>query len=227
MLCSEDFDRQLEALSGDIVVAHNHWRMAMSLREALDEYPRVECESSTFWNLTYIAHESTAIQSLCRVYDQKQNSLNLRNWLRTIKENISIFDRYAFKDRLKDNPYVESLADSAEKPDEAMLDQEINLCSRNDPLVNKLIFLRHNHYAHKGKAIIIKQVKMTEEQGLNYDEVMQLLDRSISILNHYSYMFNATSHTTKMLGQDDYKFVFKAVDEKLLEILESRTKKRT
>lgn len=227
MYSSEEFNQLLKALSDDIVYAHSHWQMAMSLGEALVAHPMVESQSRTFWYLTHRAHVSTAIQSLCRVYDQEPNSLSLRDWLLTIKKNISIFDIVSFRDRLKDNSYVESLAKDAVKPEEVQLNQEINLCSGKDLLVKKLIFLRSNYYAHKGKTIIIKQVKMTEEQGLNDDEITQLLDRSISILNRYSYMFNATSHSTKMLGQDDYKFIFKAVDEKVREMRASSIKKRT
>lgn len=45
MSSSEDFDRQLEALSRDIVYSDTHWHLAMKLRQAIYEYQTVYAES--------------------------------------------------------------------------------------------------------------------------------------------------------------------------------------
>ena len=109
-----EFSRLLKALADDVVYAHIYWRMALNIGTLLNEHPLVEAQSRTFWYLTYSAHVSTALQHLCRAYDQEKSSLHLLSWLREIESNLTLFDNEAFRERLKDNAYVQSLSESAE-----------------------------------------------------------------------------------------------------------------
>ena len=118
---SAEFERLLKALSDDVVDAHIHYQLYKELIEAISKHPLVVQQSNTFWTFTLQAHLNSSIYALFRAYDQNTSSLHLRSWLYTIRANLHLFDETGFRERLKDNPYVASLAQDSRKPDEAVL----------------------------------------------------------------------------------------------------------
>ena len=213
---STQFTRLLKGLADDIVFAHIHWRLAQDLDSSLSEHPLVEAQSNTFWYLTLRAHKSTALQHLCKAFDQEQKSLHLLSWLNTIKANISLFDTDAFRERLKDNSYVQSLSESAIKPDPALLETDIALCTGTDRLVRSLVVYRSNSAAHRSKKLTLQHETQTSSASLTYEEIESLLTRSITILNRYSYMFKAETYSTSIIGKNDYQYIFKTVEASVL-----------
>jgi hypothetical protein len=212
---STEFGRLLEALADDIVRAHIHYQLYKDLRQALSDHPRVSTQSNAFWGLTLTAHISTCMQMLCRAYDQETNSLHLQNWLFTIQENLHLFDREEFRRRLKDNPFVESLAQAPRKPDPAIFEEDIWLCSPNDPLVKILIIHRNTHVAHMGAKNIIVARSTHDEYPLTIGDFETLLARAKAILNRYSSLFAANTYTTQIIGYDDYQYIFRCIEETL------------
>ena len=212
---SAEFSRLLKALADDVVYAHIHWRMALDIGTSLSEHPLVEAQSRTFWYLTHRAHVSTALQHLCRAYDQEQSSLHLLGWLRAIESNLTLFDVEAFRERLKDNAYVQSLSESAAKPDPVALATDIALSTATDPLVRTLVAYRGSHAAHRSEKLALRD--RGHSPSISDAEVESLLSRSLDILNRYSYMFAAETHSTSMIGRDDYKYIFKVVEASVLQ----------
>lgn len=188
---SAEFKRLIAGLSDDIVSAHIHWRLQHDLVEAMTRYPLVRQQSNTFWHLTLKAHMGSAVSQLCRAFDQEQSSLHLLSWLLTIKENLRLFSVDEFKARLKDNPFVESLADGDLQPDAKQLDEDIALCSATDPLVKKLVAMRGSSFAHRSAAMARRGRGLPVEMTLMRDEFEQLLGRAGNILNRYSRLFSA------------------------------------
>lgn len=220
---SAEFSRLLVALSGDIVNAHIHYRLYRDLREALRQHHLVAVQSNTFWSLTLQAHLNACIHVLCRVYDQNlKAALHLRSWLATIKENLHLFDEDQFRERLKDNPFVDSLAQSPRKPDSALLDQDIRSCSVEDPLVKTLTIHRGSRIVHKSARNVVAERDIGDEHPLTFGDVDGLLERAITILNRYSGLFAANSYSTQVVGHDDYEYIFKCVEEKVMESRGSR-----
>ena len=220
---SAEFGRLLEALSREIVDAHIHYRLYRDLREALHQHPLVAVQSNTFWSLTLQAHLNACIHVLCRVYDQNPKALHLRSWLSTIKENLHLFDEDQFRERLRDNPFVESLAQSPRKPDSALLEQDILSCSVEDPLVKTLTIHRGSRIVHKSARNVVAERDIGDEHPLTFGDVDGLLERAIKILNRYSGLFAANTYSIQVIGHDDYEYIFKCVEEK---VMESRTSRR-
>jgi hypothetical protein len=212
---STEFGRLLEALADDIVRAHIHYQLYKDLRQALYDHPRVSTQSNAFWQLTLAAHVSTCMQMLCRAYDQQPGSLHLHNRLLTIEENLHLFDQEEFRRRLKNNPFVESLAQAPRKPDHPMLEEDIRLCSPNDPLVKTLIIHRNSHVAHTGAKNIIAARSTHDGHPLTFGDFETLLARAKAILNRYSSLFAANTYATQIIGHDDYQYIFRCIEEKL------------
>lgn len=210
---SASFGRLITALSRDIVDAHVHWRLHRDVHEAIEAHPIVWQQSRTFWHLTLTAHAEASVSHLCRAFDQERSSLHLLSWLQTIQANLHLFSNGAFRERLATNPFVESLAEGAVAPDARELGADIVLCSVADPLVKRLVGLRGSAVAHTSYKLSASDVPPPTNLALSNDEFQLLLERARGILNKYSQLFSATAYSVNMIGRDDYKFIFKAVEQ--------------
>jgi hypothetical protein len=208
---AEHFNKLLDALAGDIIDGELYFKLYKDLNEQIPQYTREFNESRTFWSLTRKALIDATLLRLCRVYDTTTESLSLCNLLDTIKVNLNIFDVEHFRDRLKDNPFVESLASTAVKPNIKELEQNIYTVSVQDPLVKSLVIWRHNIIAHTTAANVVNDIKVTDKYNITYNEISVLLNRATTILNKYSYLFRASTYSTQAIGHDDYLQVLNAI----------------
>ncbi|SRR6266480_298515 len=212
---SAEFERLLRALSDDVVDAHIHYRLHQDLVDAISKHPLVVQQSNVFWTFTLQAHLNSSVYALFRAYDQDMRSLHLRSWLTTIQDNLHLFVEAAFRERLKDNPYVASLAQDSRKPDAAILADDIAACSSSNPIVKKLTIYRGSRIAHRNAKSLIAARDVGDRHGLTFDDLNALLERARTILNRYSYLFAASVYSTKVVGHDDYEYIFKCVEEKV------------
>ena len=163
---AEHFNSLLDALAGDIIDGELYFKLYKDLNKSIPNYTNEFNQSRTFWSLTRKALIDATLLRLCRVYDTHINSLSLSNLLDTIKANLNLFDIEGFRDRLKDNPFVESLAETARKPDINEINQYIDSVGDQNPLVKKLIIWRHNVIAHKTAANIVNNINITEKYSI-------------------------------------------------------------
>ncbi len=208
---SSEFAKLLDGLADDVVSAHIHWRLHCDLVAALKKQPVVRSQTPAFWDLTVKAHSATALGHLCKAFDQEAKSLHLKSWLNTIRKNLHLFETEEFKRRLTTNPYVVSLAQDARVPDKATLESDILECSKTDPLVKKLMAHRGSAGAHRGAKRTLKGKSTTSGPLLSVSDVEALLVRARTVLNRYSNLFAAKIFSVKMIGGDDYEFLFSTV----------------
>jgi hypothetical protein len=138
--------------------------------------------------------------------------------LDTIAAHLDIFDTERFRERLKENPFVESLASDARRPDEKQLREDITFSSNENQLVKNLTIWRNNLFAHKSAGNIVSARKISTDYPLTEKEIDELLKKGIEILNRYSQLFRASVYSTKIIGHDDYKFVLESVKIRLDQI---------
>ena len=215
ILDSAEFQSLLDALASELVEANIHFKLYADLTGAISEYQEEYNQSTAFWSLTFQAHLDAAVFRLCKIYDQHTNTLNLRNLLDTIKANISVFDTEDFRQRLKGNPFVESLSDESRKPDEKQLEIDLVYVSEENPLVKNLIVLRNNFFAHRSAKNAITKRNLAEDYPLTIKNVEELLVDGMRLINRYSSLFRASTYSTNMVGRDDFQFVLKSIREHL------------
>lgn len=212
---SLEFERLLKALSDDVIDAHIHYRLYQDIVESISEHPLVVQQSNTFWTFTLQAHLNSSVYALLRAYDQNSSSLHLRSWLCTIRDNLHLFDETGFRERLKDNPYVASLAQDSKKPDATTLEEDIFACSNSDQTVKTLTIYRGSRIAHRSAKNTIATHEISDSHALTFEDMESLLERAKTILNRYSYLFDASVYSTQVVGHDDYEYIFKCVEEKV------------
>lgn len=208
-----EMKRLVDGLAHDIIDAHIHYKMHNDLIEALKASPVALRESNTFWNLTISAHIRLSQTALTRAYDQEHQALHLRSWLTLIGDNLEMFSEENFRKRMKDNPYVESLAATYRVPDPVQLAADIALCSSNDPLVNILVRHRSAEGAHRSGKLTAKGERISYSCPLTYDDFETLLNRALEILHRYTVLFLEASYSTNVIGRHDYKAIIQAMNE--------------
>ena len=208
---SVEFGKLITALSSDVVDANIHWRLYCDLHEAIKAQPIVWAQSRTFWQMTLNAHAETAIEHLCRVFDQEESAFHMLSWLKTIKKYIHLFDTVEFKRRLADNPFVDSLAEDSRSPDLVVLETDINDCTKTNLLVKRLMVHRANAVAHRSAKQITSDKPLPLELTLSIKDLEALLSRARTVLNRYSQLFAAETYSVSMIGCDDYKYIFTSI----------------
>ncbi len=207
-----EFKRLLEGLASDIVDAHIHYNLYKNLKSSLEKFPLVAAQSNTFWVTTLKSHLSLSLFMLTKAYDQNSNALHLLSFLQTIKANPTLFEEANFRERKKDNPFVDSLANESRIPDLTSLDGDISLCSDSDPLVRILIAHRGNALAHRNAKNTARGKSISEIYPLSWEDFEALLARAIEVLNKYSQLFEASTYSTRPIGADDYRYIFECVN---------------
>jgi hypothetical protein len=206
----EELNKLLDALATDIVDANIYFKLFTGLISSFPEYSDERNQSNTFWSLTLQAVKEAYLIRLCRIFDQNNKSLNLVNLLDTIKTNRHFFEEPHFKERLKDNAFVESLAEGVIIPSIEELQADIEFASNDNPVVYKLSLWRGNVYAHtSAKTALGKFINTLEENSISEAEIKQLLDQSFSISNKYMSLYVASTWSRQIIGHDDYLSLFK------------------
>jgi hypothetical protein len=106
------------------------------------------------------------------------------------------------------------------------LEEDIRLCSPDDPLVKTLIIYRNSHVAHRGAKTIVAELNIHDDHPLNFGDFEALLARAKTILNRYSSLFAANTYATQIIGYDDYQYIFRCIEEKLQRTEEERQETR-
>jgi len=184
-LTSIQLQAGIETIANDVVTANIHWKLVKGIDEAALLWPLTIPQSNTFWTLTVTAHVNMAILTICRVFDQENSSLHLLGLLRLIEKNISLFDQDQFRDRLRNNPFVSSLAETARRPDATQLSKDIALCSDSDPLIKLLQKHRGTALAHHSKKRRLNSLPLPSNERIADSDFEILLKRADDILNRY------------------------------------------
>ena len=214
-LNSDQLHAGIRALAKDAVDAQIHWKLSKGIVEAGETWPLVTQQSNTFWQLTITAHVNVSVLAMCRVFDQGKTALHLLGLLQLIEKNLPLFDEAQFRERLHDNPFVASLAQSARLPDAAQLATDIALCSLQDPLVKRLVTHRNTALAHLSRQRRLNSTPPRNDEAITNADFENLLSRAVEIVNRYSSLFVAEHFSTQVVGHDDYKTVFLWVQERV------------
>lgn len=206
---SQEFAQLLKALVDDIRSSHDYSRLLQKLWPTTKEYEIEFAQTPAFWHLTMSALGDAAMLRLCRVYDQHNSANHLHGLLLTIKANPDIFEEAEFRQRLKDNPHVDYLAKYGTIPNSADLERDLTLTSINDPDVALLHKWRGNVIAHSNADIAKGNSAWTKDNPLLWETTDKLIERAYVIFNRYCALFNATSYSKMLIGEDDYDYLFK------------------
>lgn len=202
---AKELDLLLESLAFEIIQARILYRMYCGLIDDMQEYEDDMNHSPGFWHYTLTSLRETSFLGLCRIYDQHAEGLNLHNLLETIRDNPQMFATDEFKKRLKDNKFVESLAAESRTPQSKNIAEHLRYASEENPIVKKLIVWRNNIVAHRGAKLSLGRKDILNERQIPEEEINELLDQALKIFNHYSYLFKASTWSSKAIGEDDYK----------------------
>ena len=210
---ADEIGRLLRALASEIQDAQIFNRLFKDLDESRKtNYGTEFSQSRTFWSFTFRALDDAIMIRLCRILDNNSKSLNLFNLVETIKANLSFFAKENFKKRLRNNPFVDSLAEGQRMPHKDEVDEHFRFVDYNqNSLVKKLIVWRNNIYAHTGVDVSLGKTNVLEDSLLGLEEIEDLLKGCSRIINYYSRLYTESVYSPAALGQGDYKNLLDSV----------------
>lgn len=208
---SPDLDTILSSITEDTVTASIHWELCKDLWASIPAFATELSQSRAFWSLTMNAHRQVTLFRLGRLYDQQRNALSLPSLLASIAANVHLFDEPHFRTRLKGNAFVDSLAQTARRPDGAVLGIDAaDVSAQANDTVKKLVELRNRVFAHVDPRVVLGTLPNPAE-AFDVAETDLLLGRAASIVNRYGSLFKATTSSMRIAGHDDFKQVLLAV----------------
>src|ERR1700693_1885409 len=139
-----ELERIFRHIAGQANRASDYWYMLEQLEHGTEEYAMEMAQTQAFWGFVFSALRDAVLSSLCRLYDQDPRALSLGTFLRTIQTYRGHFSEDQFRERLREDAYIEELAADRSVVDSAALGGEIDIVSATtDPLVAKLERLRN------------------------------------------------------------------------------------
>ena len=201
----DELNELLNSLAQDIIATSNYHRLYSDLLDSRKDYTREFSQSPAFWSLIWDSLSGDRMIRLCRIFDQESKSLNLINLVDTIKANMHFFEEEPFRERLKGNAFVDSLAEVGRIPNENQIEEDILFASEKNPTVKKLIIWRNNVIAHKRAKVSLGKSTIMEDNPLTREEIETLITECFVIFNRYSSLYKAEHLSGKMVGHDDYK----------------------
>jgi len=201
-----NFDNLTERLVEELKAAAMHYDLYNSIKLSIPTHKKGINKSPNFWTLTLNAHIEATRCSLCKIYDQTDNNnLTLNSWLKEFQKNhcISEFFESNEMDKFNRIPLVKG-----------ELEQDIDLVSLKDPLVN-ILYTRHrnNEVAHISNKLVSRGESFWKTYPLTEENIDELILRSKNIVNKYTAHYNGVHYELLSIYQkDDFNYVVDSVE---------------
>ena len=203
-----NFETANDLLMDDIVAANVYNKLVNDLLQDLQINKCVYTESQTFWTLTIKSLKDSRMIRLCRIFDNEKNSISFPNMLDAIKEHKHFYSSENFRNRLKDNPFLDSLIKEKRSLNLENINSEIEEIKSNDT-VRKITLYRNNFLAHRSLKAGLNNYVILIDNPIDAEEIDSILDFCTQTINKYLTLFKAVSWATKIIGHEDYAALIK------------------
>jgi AbiU2 len=203
-----EFGEFTKKLAAEIPAACIDYQMYRDLHNACVDHQIVVQQSRTFWPMTLDAHLNSAVLRICRIYDTQKSSLNLAYWLKAIRDNPRWFTESAFYARHPDRRYEG-------QPNHDQLAADIRFASKANPRVKDLIMFRGSLVAHIGQNYVLKRFNVHKSFKVTLGDLEGLTTGALTILNRYTHLYESGEYSAKMIGADDFKFIFTTIKDSI------------
>lgn len=208
----EKMEKLLYAVNLDLTKSKLFFSYFKSLNQSFKKYPKVVGKAYKFWTNAKEAFFTAMKTCLMRVYDQnhKDAAIGLRLLLLRVKENLELFSNESCQRRLSENFNANLLL--RDRVDEVkfikQLDEDINKVTNQHDVVKRLVILRNNNGAHRSEKVLYGEDMKVSQTAITYDEIENLINDGLTILNFYSYHYNATSNAGNAVNYEDHNEQF-------------------
>lgn len=209
-LTEAEFVKLFHEVRQDINALQLHDEVFSGVVGQIKCYPRVLYNFPAFFGTFRSTVKTDMIIRLGRIYDPEgtgRESCTLARCLQVLQKNPAFFAETAITTRLSEdyrkwNPgFLRRHQLDANK-----IAKDLEEIERSR---TRLIALRHKLYAHKDLDTILSG----KRDGFldSHDEVRSLIALAHDIWNHYSLIWNASTHSNKTFGADDYRWLFQCL----------------
>ena len=197
---SEIFEKQLDRLVKDIRDAHMHYDIFMQIRKSIsiESHRDYMNRATNFWSLTFNAHLDCTRLGLCRIYDKTKKAISINKWLREHKELLL---------EKASEPGIEKRHCMSAPVTLSVIETDLELTNEKNALVSSLNEQRNKAIIHSANSEIGEIETVFERYPLTFSNYDELLKRAETIVNRYSVLYSAMSHSIYTEGRNDLKNV--------------------
>jgi AbiU2 len=221
-LSEAQFERVFREVRTDINALQLHDKVFSGVMENLTRYPLVGSNFPAFFGAFYAAMHTDLIIRLGRIYDPEgtgRQSCTLARCLHVLRDSPQFFTDGAIAARLSED-YRQTNPNylSFHRPNRRQIDADLD---RIGEIREKLINLRHKLYAHKDLETVLGK---THEFLSSHKEIKELIAVAHEIWNRHSLIWDASTHSDKTIGEDDYNWLFNCLRRgmKIKSLVENR-----
>jgi len=207
----EEFAKFIRVLWDELYWADVYYAIFKEGSRLAKHYERAFEHAPFFLAYTLRAHCQTALVYVHRLYDQNNQSFNLRRFLLTVRNNPRVFEADAVRKRRISDSSADRLIKSIGPLNQEQLERDIEFCSEKNPKVRNLKTWRDRITFHKDEGEIFRPKPFAQDYPLLFGDIEILIDRGFEILNRYSEYFDTTLRTRSLREWKDVEFVFEAL----------------
>lgn len=197
------FSKYYKGLIWETISARAHLKLNERLEEYKADYLKELNQAPHFFILTIRAHYDDALLTLSRILDRQKNSLSIWKFLNFVEQNREIFSEEVFSQRIKDNPYHESLIESHESITCEEIEEDRGKLGNLEDTITKVKDLRDTILAHNDRRFIIRGRISAKKHDVQREKLYRVIDTLFKILNRYSRAYNSSTFSENILGEDD------------------------
>ena len=199
-----------------LIVEALHARAHLNLWERLEKYKATSYidelnQAQYFFTFTIKAHLDDVLLILSRILDRHEDSLSIWKFLDFAEQNLEIFSTEVFRQRMKGNPYYESLIESHTPVTPKEVDEDKQKLEKLEQTVNNLTTWRNKVIAHIDRQFLLSGRIVSEEYPMQLQQLQEVVETLFQILNRYSGAYNSSSYARSYPGEDDVQFVMDCI----------------
>ena len=205
------FQKYYGKLIGETLHTRTHLKLWESLENYKASYLDELSQAPHFFTYTIKAHLDDTLLTLSRILDRHKKQLSIWKFLNFAEQNHEIFSTQAFRQRMKGNPYYESLTESHTPVTPEDVDEDRQKLESIQNTVNNLTAWRNKVIAHIDRQFLLSGKIVAEEYPLQLQQLQEVIDTLLKVLNRYSNAYNSSTYLEKIPGEDDVQFVMDCI----------------
>lgn len=207
----EHFQEYYDKLIGQTINARAHLKLWERLNRYNPSYLDELNQAPHFFTFTVRAHLDGALLTLSRILDRHEDALSIWKFLDYAEQNLEIFSTEVFRQRMKGNPYYESLIESHTPVTPKEVDEDKQKLEKLEQTVNNLTTWRNKVIAHIDRKFLLAGKIVSKEYPLQHQQLQEVVDTLLKILNRYSNAYKSSSYSAIIPGEDDVQIVMDCI----------------
>ena len=207
----EEFRRYRQRLWHELDNADMHFSIVKSISDASANHLGEPDQARGFWGLTLTSHMWSTLVHLNNLFGSEKRHLHVRGFLESVDENIAVFSREAFENRLKGLDRYNEIAETFQgHVTKEMIRNAFKVLERLP--VSGLRGWRNKILSHIDRDYTRNGISASNKHPVKTKDVQEIIEKLDLMLNRYSLGFDFVAYKRGLAGLPrEVEFILDAV----------------